>query len=163
MNFAFDDSAAAMDVHDPNFVQAQERVGMLVNRVRMHLVAAMEAALLRAEDVGRYELNAAQFFILSALHTGATEHATELCQVLAYDPGTMSRTLDRLEAKDLIRRVRLKTDRRSITLELTGAGRAVLPKMRACVTGVLNHYLRGIARTEIRHLENTLQRMLANE
>ena len=151
------------DAYDPNTVNPDNSVGVLINRVRMHLASAMDQALAQDKNVGVYELSAAQFSVLSTLYHSGIKNANELCKVLAYDRGAMSRMLDRLEAKGLIRRVRLHGERRSITLELTPEGKAVVPKMRACVVSVLNHYLRGIPKSDVRHLENTLQRMLANE
>ena len=74
----------------------------------------------------------------------------------------MTRMIDRLEAKGLIRRVRSADDRRAVNLELTDEGKAVIPKMRVKVVAVLNRLLRGFTKSEARQLESYLQRMLAN-
>ena len=86
----------------------------------------------------------------------------QLCKDLPYDAGAMTRMLDRLEAKGLISRRRCPDDRRLVKLELTEAGRAALPKMRACSVQVLNHFLRGFSQAEARQLESFLVRMLQN-
>lgn len=110
------------DAYDPNTVSPDNSVGLLINRIRMHLANAMDRALAQDKNVGVYELSAAQFSVLSTLYQGGIENAIDLCRVLAYDRGAMSRMLDRLEAKGLIRRVRLHGERRTITLELTPEG-----------------------------------------
>lgn len=74
----------------------------------------------------------------------------------------MTRMIDRLEAKGFIRRVRSAEDRRAVNLELTAEGKAVFPKLRVSVVGVLNRLLRGFTKSEARQLEGFLQRILAN-
>jgi DNA-binding MarR family transcriptional regulator len=143
-------------------VDPQTTAGVLINRVRTHLISALDGALLQDEEVATYGLSAAQFSVLSTLYKSGIENANELSKNLAYDRGAMSRMLDRLEAKHLIRRVRRDGERRTITLELTPEGEAAVPKMRACAIKVMNRFLRGIPKAEIRQLENTLQRILSN-
>ena len=50
-----------------------------------------------------------------------------------YDRGAMSRMIDRLESKELISRVALAHTRRTMSLEVTEAGKAAFPKMQACL------------------------------
>ena len=52
--------------------------------------------------------------------------ASDLCKGISYDAGAMTRMLDRLEGKGLIRRNRSAQDRRLMHLELTEEGRAGL-------------------------------------
>jgi DNA-binding MarR family transcriptional regulator len=58
--------------------------------------------------------------------------------------------------------VRRSGERRTISLEITAAGEAALPKMQACVVGVVNRFLRGIPKSEVKQAEGVLRRMLAN-
>jgi len=74
----------------------------------------------------------------------------------------MTRMIDRLERKGLVRRVRCPEDRRKINLELTPEGKAVYPRLIESAIAVLNRYLRGFSRDEIVQLETYLKRMLAN-
>jgi DNA-binding MarR family transcriptional regulator len=74
----------------------------------------------------------------------------------------MTRMLDRLEAKGLIRRQRSADDRRAVYLELTDAGRAAYPRMRLRSMSVQNRFLKGISQDELRQLESLLTRVLAN-
>ena len=74
----------------------------------------------------------------------------------------MTRMIDRLEAKGLVNRRRCPEDRRLMKLELTEAGLAALPKLRACSVRVLNRLLQGFSLAEARQLEGFMVRMLQN-
>jgi DNA-binding MarR family transcriptional regulator len=88
--------------------------------------------------------------------------ASELCKGISYDPGAMTRMLDRLERRGLVRRVAHPNDRRAFNLELTAEGKAVYPKLRASVMKVLNRFLGGFSQKEAQQLESLLRRMLEN-
>jgi len=74
----------------------------------------------------------------------------------------MTRMLDRLESKGLIRRNRSAHDRRLMHLELTEEGRGAYPRMREISLTVANRFLRGFTKSEARQLEGLLSRMLEN-
>ena len=88
--------------------------------------------------------------------------ASDLCKGISYDAGAMTRMLDRLESKGLIRRSRSAVDRRLMHLELTDEGRAAWPRMREISMTVANRFLRGFTKAEARQLEGFLTRMLEN-
>ena len=88
--------------------------------------------------------------------------ASELCKGISYDAGAMTRMLDRLEAKGLVRRTRSPDDRRLVNLELTEAGQAAYPRLREVSMRVLNHSLRDFTQDEARTLESLLQRLARN-
>src|SRR6267154_1519695 len=96
------------------------------------------------------------------LEIGAADSACELCKGISYDPGAMTRMLDRLERRGLVRRVAHPNDRRTSNLELTAEGKAVYPKLRASAMKLLNRFLRGFTQKEARQMESFLQRMLEN-
>ncbi len=150
------------DIYDSKTIDLRNCIGPLAGRVRAALGVAVDEALLRDEAVSPYEISTAQFVILSTLHNEGGESACELCKLMDYDRGAMSRMIDRLERKGLVRRVRQPGERRMITLQITAAGEAVLPKMQSCVVGVFNRFLRGISKSEVRQAESVLRRMLVN-
>jgi DNA-binding MarR family transcriptional regulator len=161
MNFALDrDAARIRNSHEVEFIRPHEGLDTLIYRVHRHLADAMDRALAQDPLAGAYELSSAQLSILSALESRKAEKATDLCMALAHDRSVMSRTLDRLESKALIRRLRRNGERRTITLELTAQGRLVVEQAQACALDVLKHFLRGIPQSEIRHLEVILQLIL---
>ena len=127
-----------------------------MNRVRAELLAAMD------HELEPFDVTSAQYIIMGHLVYNLADSASGLCKGIVYDPGAMTRMVDRLEAKGLIRRVRSEDDRRAVKLELTDEGRALFPKMRVKVIGVQNHLLRGFTRAEARQLESLLQRVVNN-
>jgi len=150
------------DIYDPKTVDLRNCIGPLAGRVRAALWAAVDEALDQDPTAAPFGISTAQFVILSTLHSEGGESACELCKLMDYDRGAMSRMIDRLESKGLIRRVRRAGERRMITLQITDAGEAVLPKMQACVVRVLNRFVRGISKSDVRQAESVLRRMLAN-
>ncbi len=131
-------------------------VGYLMNRVRSEIFAALD------EELAPLDVSAAQYIILSSLGSRDAESTSRLCKEMSYDPGAMTRMVDRLEAKGLVQRRRCPNDRRLVNLELTEEGMAALPKMRACSVKVMNRFLRGFTVEEARLLERFLARMVEN-
>jgi DNA-binding MarR family transcriptional regulator len=74
----------------------------------------------------------------------------------------MTRLLDRLESKGLIRRRRNPDDRRSIVFELTDDGRTLVPRIGPVFGRVIRRLLDGFSEPEIRQLTALLQRMTDN-
>jgi DNA-binding MarR family transcriptional regulator len=133
-----------------------------LSRVRRELHAALDGRLASDEVLFPLELTAAQLAIVVALSTAETVSSTDLCERVAYDAGAMTRILDRLQAKSVIRRLRSLEDRRVIHVELTEQGRAALPRMRKVAMEVADQFLGGFSNTEIRELESYLNRLLSN-
>jgi DNA-binding MarR family transcriptional regulator len=134
----------------------------LIMQVRLALIRALDQEFLGDAEVAPLEITTAQFAILKNVLRGCAKSACDLCKAMEYDRGAMSRMLDRLEAKQLLRRVPLKHTRRTVALEVTAAGRAAYPKMEACLDRVVARLLAGIAADEVRQAEGVLKRMLAN-
>ncbi|MCC7462469.1 MAG: MarR family transcriptional regulator [Gammaproteobacteria bacterium] len=81
------------------------------------------------------------------------------CQI---DCGGMTRMLDRLEEKQLVRRRRSRADRRVVHLQLTPQGEAVARRLLPVVTDELQIHLHRFTTAEITRLTRLLERMLAN-
>ena len=75
---------------------------------------------------------------------------------------SMSRMLDRLEEKDLLRRERSETDRRVVHLHLTAKGKKVANKIWPIVVDGMHVHLDGFKKEELTQLNGLLSRMLAN-
>ena len=150
------------DIYDPKLLDVQTSLGPLVGQVRMAVLKGVDQEFLLDKDLAALEITAAQFVILANLLKGDAKSACELCRSLDYDRGAMSRMIDRLESKKLLRRVALAHTRREQSLEVTAAGKAAYPKMLACLAKVLNRLLKGVTRAQVRAMERTLRQMLAN-
>jgi len=74
----------------------------------------------------------------------------------------MTRALDRLEAKGLVRRERSEQDRRVVNLELTDEGQRLAGVVPAVLAEVLNVHLAGFSHEEWQTLLKLLRKMIAN-
>ena len=75
---------------------------------------------------------------------------------------SMTRMLDRLEEKDLLRRERSELDRRVVNLHLTAKGKKVANKIWPIVVDGMHVHLDGFKKEELSQLSDLLGRMLAN-
>ena len=151
------------EIYDLATYQPSRSIGALLSRVRVEMLAALDRELAADRSLESLGMSAAQYIIIASL-AGPQEpkSAADLCKGLSYDAGAMTRMLDRLEAKGLIRRSRSLEDRRLMNLELTDAGRAAYPRMREISLLIANRFLHGFSKAEARQLEVLLSRMLEN-
>jgi DNA-binding MarR family transcriptional regulator len=143
-------------IYTAEAIRPDNSVGYLISKVRLELYSHVDRAL------APYDMTTAQFSIMSHLAYGLADSASGLCAGMSYDPGAMTRMVDRLEAKGFIRRVRGRDDRRKVRLELTKEGRAAFPEMMERAVEVLNGLLKGFTKAEASQLQDFLKRMLAN-
>ena len=131
-------------------------VGAFIGRARRTIVEAID------QKLAPLDISHAQWVVVMLLGDGAAATAAELCKILIYDPGAMTRLLDRLEKKSVLRRVRAKGDRRTLRLELTAEGKRLYPRILEALVQEFNRLLRGFSKSEVRQLEGLLKRMVAN-
>jgi DNA-binding MarR family transcriptional regulator len=151
------------DVYEIESYQPRRGVGHLLSRVRTEMLAALDKALEADAELSALEISSAQFIVIAALALAeSAKSASDLCRGISYDAGAMTRMIDRLESKGLIRRNRRADDRRVVYVELTEAGSHAYPRMREVSMRVVNRFLRGFSQVEARQLEGYLTRMLEN-
>ena len=150
------------DEGDARISGSRTELAMLVSHVRLAIVSGLDEELLKDEELAALDVTAAQFVILKNVLKGSARSACELCKSMDYDRGAMSRMIDRLEAKGLIRRVALAHTRRGVALEVTAEGMAAFPKLQAGVARVLNRVLRGLSKEQVCEAEQVLKKILAN-
>jgi DNA-binding MarR family transcriptional regulator len=150
------------DIYDFETYEPRKGVGHLLHRVRTEMLAAVDREMAADEQLVAMEVTSAQFIVLAALNMGEMKSASDLCKHFSYDAGAMTRMIDRLEEKGLLRRSRCPDDRRLVNLELTEKGSLALPQMRRIAMRVLNRFLDGFTKAEARQLESFLIRMLEN-
>jgi DNA-binding MarR family transcriptional regulator len=144
------------EIYDPKHFDPKTGIGGLIARVRVKLLEALD------EELAPFDITAAQYVILVNLANGV-DSASGLCKGVSYDPGAMTRMIDRLERKGFVRRVRSPDDRRVVNLALTEEGKAVYPKLVARAAAATSRRLRGFTKAEAQQLESFLQRMLLND
>lgn len=135
---------------------AEPNVGRLMRQVLASMLRGIDR---RLEPVG---LTNAQWLPLFKLHLGHAQNVAELARECEVDAGAMTRLLDRLEAKALVRRVRSSDDRRVVKVELTAEGGRAARRIPAVLCEVQNAHLAGFTAAEWDALKDGLERMLAN-
>jgi DNA-binding MarR family transcriptional regulator len=151
------------DVYSLDTFEPRRGLGHFIGRVRAQMLAAIDAELARDEFLAPLEVTSAQLIVIVNLAgLECATSASELCKGISYDAGAMTRMLDRLEAKGLVRRTRSPDDRRLVNLELTPAGQAAYPRLREISMRVLNRSLRDFNRDEAGTLERLLLRLAHN-
>lgn len=107
-------------------------------------------------------ISAAQYVILSTLSSGRADTSTHICKEISYSPGAMTRMLDRLEKKNMIRRTRNVDNRRSVKLEMTEEGKAIFPALRTAATTIIDRFFGAFDSQELAQVEILLGKMLSD-
>ena len=136
--------------------RVEDSVGFMITRLRASLFAAVD------REVSPWGVSSAQAAILIYIAHGRGNRAADIARDYSYDTGSMTRMIDRLVKKGLLRRVRDEEDRRAVRLELTAKGGKLTERLPAVAARALNGLLRGFSRAELDHLKGYLGRMLAN-
>jgi DNA-binding MarR family transcriptional regulator len=131
-------------------------LGFLVSSVRSAIWSSIEA------ELQPLDITAAQFVVFNSIALGKGRTIGEFCRLLGYDSGAMTRLLDRIEKKGLIRRVANPEDRRSFLLELTPESRAVFPQAKKRVQAVFKQLLAGFDEKQAAAFRQSLEQVLAN-
>lgn len=114
------------------------------------------------QEMAPLGLTAMQWRPLAIVYLGRADTPAELARLNDMDTGAMTRALDRLEAKGLLRRTRSQTDRRVVKIELTELGIAKARDIPPNIARSLNHHLRGFSADEVAQLMHFMRRMIAN-
>lgn len=145
----------------PHFYQAEtyrveDSVGYLVNRLAQTIARELDRRMI---DLG---LTDAQWKPMFMLYQGGCSTAADLSRIACHDTGAVTRLIDRLEAKELLRRVRSADDRRVVNLELTDAGRKIAAEVPKIIVCLANQVLAGFSPDEFEQFKALLGRALAN-
>ena len=133
---------------------AESSVGYLLKRGAVLIKSEVDR---RVVSLG---LTDAQWGPLVRLRSAGPCTVAELARWLFIDAGAMTRLLDRLEKKNLCRRVRSTADRRVVLVELTDEGQAAVTTIPAVLADVMNAHLVGFSTDEWQTLMQLLQRLV---
>jgi DNA-binding MarR family transcriptional regulator len=138
----------------PETWRREDSIGYLMGRTINIVKEAVD------DELSPTGLTHAQWVPLLKLYLGEASTVAELARETQVDVGAMTRTLDRLEMKGLVRRVRSNEDRRVVNVELTTDGRATAKQIPAVLCRVQNSHLRGFTQEEWHTLKSLLGRLL---
>ncbi|HEX5355933.1 MAG TPA: MarR family transcriptional regulator [Aquabacterium sp.] len=130
--------------------------GYLMRRVVQMMVGVVDKRL------DSHGLTQAQWTPMFMISKGECNTLAALSRELQLDAGALTRTLDRLEAKGLCKRVRSTEDRRVVHLSLTEEGETAIAPVPGVLCDVSNALLEGFTQEEWQTLMVLLRRILAN-
>lgn len=88
--------------------------------------------------------------------------ATQLSKELCHDMGALTRVVDDLEQRGLVRRERSSKDRRSVEIRITPEGRRLAEEAREVLVELLNELVGPFSLREVETLISLLQRLCQN-
>lgn len=135
-----------------------------VHRAICRQIKMVMSSLLRRVDqhMQPLELTGMQWEPVLMLWLKRADTVAGLARVSQMGFASMSRMLDRLEEKDLLRRERSESDRRVVHLHLTPKGKKVANKIWPIVVEGMHVHLAGFKKEELNQLNDLLGRMLSN-
>jgi len=142
--------------YSPAQLQPEESVGYLMRKVMSSIRTQADAQL------ASHDLTYAQWLPLFKLSLRDTCTVASLARDLETDPASMTRSLDRMEAKGLVLRERSTVDRRVVQLKLTPEGQRIAALVPPVLADVLNGHMSDFTHDEWQLLLSMLRRMLAN-
>jgi DNA-binding MarR family transcriptional regulator len=107
-----------------------------------------------------YGVTVAQWSVLITVYREDAVTPLEIARFIDVDPGSLTRLLDRMEDKDLIRRLPVDGDRRSIRIALTPHAAALTPRLAALADANDATFFAALPDDEIRDFRHALARLL---
>src|SRR6202789_3036838 len=140
--------------YKPSTYTMKNSVGYLMRICTNRVMPQMEALF---QD---QELTFSQWTTLVALHDGHISTAGDLAHNICHDAGSLTRLIDQMVKRGFVTRQRSETDRRMVTLSLTGRGRVLVEALAPKVMEYWNRLLSGFSHTEVDTLINLLTRLV---
>ena len=129
-----------------------------ISRIALHIARSQEEAF------GRYGLNRGEVGVLAALRFAGPKQQlspTILFKGLMLSSAGITSRLDRLERHGYVKRTRHPSDRRSVLVQLTDAGRKAVEEAVSADTAREREVVAGLNATERRTLAALLKKWLA--
>ena len=129
-----------------------------------HWVGSLASAMSKGlnNELAPFGVTASQWAILATCYRGEANTVSGLARVMPVDAAAISRHLDKLSAKKLVRRRRLSSDRRTVRITLTEAGRTLVPTLAPSVEANTARFLDRVSKDEHAALTKIIQKMLAH-
>jgi DNA-binding MarR family transcriptional regulator len=128
---------------------------------QVNLLARLLAQLL-LRHVGGYGVAPGQFAQLLALYDQDGQTPAELCAAVGVEPGTMTKTLQRMERDALVERRPDPTDGRRVRIHLTDGARRLEPELKAIVVDLNATVLEGLSPHQRGCFIGALRRIIQN-
>ncbi len=136
--------------------KVSDSFGAMITQLRCELIRALE----REFHAHGVDIRFTSYLLLKKLMVMGPVTAGELAQAIDLDAGAMTRQLDQLEKKGLLRRVRHEHDRRALRIEVTPAGVEMNKQSMLHADRVLASAQQALQQDEVQQLNDYLRRML---
>ena len=133
----------------------QKSTGYWITRLARSMERDFEK---RLEPLG---ITRGAFAVLSAIFHEKKDKPAELAAFLGVDGAAVTRHLDRIEKRGLIKRIPSATDRRSTEIQLTANGRRVVRRGLTSSEATYAKFMAVLDATEVDQLQSIIQTMLA--
>ena len=114
------------------------------------------------EELSLFGMTLSEFGVLKMLASAESRTATEMARVLPLDASRISRIVTRLNDMGLVRRRRLRDDRRVVHLELTEEGRRISNRMVESVNARNAQLREGVPEGDMLNFISTIHKLVAN-
>ena len=98
--------------------------------------------------------------VLTTLRAGLVDEPATLAKTTYQTRAGMTSTLDRLEKKDLLRRVAHETDRRRVKIQLTNKGKKLTDSIIASQNEALVKLMKGLAKKDQKVISDSMNNMI---
>ncbi len=143
---------------NPAAAPLEANLGLMFRQARDAMWAEMAREMARAG----HDLTYSQFITIKHLAVDSSAGVTELARLAQLNPGAMTRLLDRLEARGLLKRVADPSDRRALNIVLTEAGLVLWRDIRHCGQVVRDRAMHGLDAGQREQLVQMLGQVLQN-
>ena len=139
--------------YTPSNFDPDQSIGYLVRLINQAATPRLDAA------IAAHGISYTQWQVLVSIFFNRGLTCAALARDLAHDKGAMTRLIDNLEERELVRRERNADDRRVVDLALTDKGRAVALRGKDRAIRCWNGWLDGWDAAEVEALIAQLQRL----
>lgn len=142
--------------YDATTYLARDSVGYLVRRLYAMMHTRLEATL------AHRDFTLTQWIVLMQVRDGLARTASDIARDFGHDTGALTRVIDQLERRGLLRRERSSLDRRVVELELTREGHKVIAEVLPLVVAEMNFALAPLDRQEFDQFRARLMRVVTH-
>ena len=109
-----------------------------------------------------FDIQPVQYRILMVVHRGQADTVGQMSNLMPVDAASISRHTNKLVDIGLLRRRRLRSDRRTVRLSLSDKGKELVPKMAEQVRQDNELLMQGLTASERRTFFEVIGKILAN-
>jgi DNA-binding MarR family transcriptional regulator len=114
-----------------------------------------------AERLAHHDVSVPQWVVLRVLYDHEALSLKDIVAAVEVDQGSLSRMVDRLIARDWVRRSVDGTDRRAVAISLTASGRRLVPRLAKEADRNETAFFSGLSESESRAFLRTIHKLLS--